>query len=229
VFVLPMLLAYEFGIAWLGGASADAPRTGADSWMRQALSAIGQGDRWFLPLALILTLLGWQAATAGGWRFGPSCLAGMAVESVVLAVALIGLSKLVDLGFARLEAGPHTLAVVGAAKGQPIASLIGFLGAGVYEEALFRLALIPLLFGTARLLHAPGVLATVLAVTGSALAFSIAHHAGAPGEAFTWYAFIFRWVAGVYFAWVFMARGFGIAVGTHAVYDILVGWLGWHF
>ena len=55
------------------------------------------------------------------------------------------------------------------------------------------------------------------------------HHAGAPGEAFTWFAFIFRWMAGVYFSWVFVTRGFGIAVGTHAAYDILVGWLGWHF
>ena len=52
---------------------------------------------------------------------------------------------------------------------------------------------------------------------------------GTPGEAFTWFAFIFRWLAGVYFAWVFVVRGFGVAVGAHTAYDILVGWLGWHF
>ena len=39
----------------------------------------------------------------------------------------------------------------------------------------------------------------------------------------------FRWLAGVYFAWVFVVRGFGVAVGTHTAYDILVGWLDWHF
>ena len=107
--------------------------------------------------------------------------------------------------------------------------MIGFLGAGVYEEALFRLALVPCFFGALRLLQTPTVLASSLAVTASALLFSLAHHAGSPGEAFTWFAFIFRWLAGVYFAWVFVVRGFGVAVGTHSAYDMLVGWIGWHF
>jgi hypothetical protein len=227
-FVLPILAAYEAGVLWLGGASAGVLRTGADAWMRQALASVGLTDQWLLPLGLVLALLGWQAADPRDWRFPPSCLLGMAVESLVLAVALIGLSHLVDLGFARLERHP-SLAVGGAGAGHGIAPLVGFLGAGVYEEALFRLALIPALFGAMRLLQTPGVLAGTLAVTGSALLFSMAHHAGAPGEAFTWFAFIFRWLAGVFFAWVFVVRGFGIVVGTHAAYDILVGWLGWHF
>ena len=78
-------------------------------------------------------------------------------------------------------------------------------------------------------MQTPAVLASTLAVTASALLFSLAHHAGTPGEAFTWFAFIFRWLAGVYFAWVFVVRGFGVAVGTHTAYDILVGAVGWHF
>jgi membrane protease YdiL (CAAX protease family) len=98
----------------------------------------------------------------------------------------------------------------------------------VYEEALFRLLLIPALYALLRILQMPSLVASTTAMTVSALLFSLAHHAGTPGEAFTWFAFIFRWLAGVYFAWVFMARGFGIAVGTHTAYDMLVGWLGWH-
>ena len=74
----------------------------------------------------------------------------------------------------------------------------------MYEETLFRLILVPVLFGTLRLLQAPQVLASTLAVTGSALLFALAHHAGSPGEAFTWFAFVFRWMAGVFFAWVFV-------------------------
>ncbi len=131
------------------------------------------------------------------------------------------MSKLVDLGFARLD-GPGLLQ---ASPGHPAAPLIGFLGAGLYEEALFRLTLMPTFFYGLRLLQTPILAANTLAVTGSALLFSLAHHAGSPGEAFTWYAFIFRWLAGVFFAWVFAARGFGVAVGTHSAYDILVGWL----
>ena len=225
-FVLPILVVYELGVLWLGGGAAGALRTGADAWLRQALAGLGLTDQWLLPSLLVIALLGWQAADRRDWRFPASDLLGMAVESLVLAVALIGLSRLVDLGLARLERQPG-LALGGAAH--PVAPLIGFLGAGVYEEALFRLALIPALFGAMRLLQTPAVLAGTLAVTGSALLFSMAHHAGAPGEAFTWFAFIFRWLAGVFFAWVFVVRGFGIVVGTHAAYDILVGWLGWHF
>ncbi len=105
--------------------------------------------------------------------------------------------------------------------------MVGYLGAGVYEETLFRLILVPLLWKALRLLQAPQVLASTLAVTGSALLFALAHHAGTPGETFTWFAFVFRWMAGVFFAWVFVLRGFGIAVGTHTLYDILVGWIAW--
>ena len=123
--------------------------------------------------------------------------------------------------------GPPVLA---AGSGHAVAPLVGFLGAGVYEEAIFRLDArtfaIRLLFEG---LQTPQVLASATAVTASALVFSLAHHAGTPGEAFTWFAFIFRWLAGVYFAWVFVVRGFGVAVGTHTAYDVLVGWLGWHF
>ncbi len=227
-FVAPLLFLYEFGVIWFGGPSSEAYRTGADAWMRQMLGNAGLRDHWFLPLVLVVALLVWHAFDRGQWRFSPATLLGMAVESLVLAVALIGLSRVVDFGFAHLEPPSETLVVDPASGTHPLVPLIGFLGAGVYEEALFRLALVPLIFGTLRLLQAPGLLASTLAMTGSALLFSIAHHAGSPGESFTWFAFIFRWLAGVFFAWVFVVRGFGVAVGTHSAYDVIVGWLGWH-
>jgi hypothetical protein len=228
VFVLPLLVIYELGVLWIGGSSADALRTGADAWLRNALTGLGLTDRWLVPLGLVIGLLAWQAAEPREWRCSWTTLLGMASESLVLAVALVGLSRVIDLGFDHLE-GHAVLAAPAVGPRSPATAVIGFLGAGVYEETLFRLALIPALVGVLRLLQAPTVLASTLAVSGSALLFSLAHHAGVPGEAFTWFAFIFRWFAGVYFAWVFLARGFGIAVGTHAAYDILVGWLGWHF
>jgi hypothetical protein len=197
--------------------------------MRHALAAVGLTDHWFPPLCLAVVLLAWQAIAARDWRFSPLVLPGMAIESVLLAVALVGMSKLVDLGFESLErGGPSLLDAGDPAAGQPMAVVIGFLGAGVYEEALFRLLLVPLSFAILRLLQTPAMLASTTAVTASALLFSLAHHAGTPGEAFTWFAFIFRWLAGVYFAWIFVVRGFGVAVGTHTAYDILVGWIGWH-
>ena len=223
-FVGPLLVVYELGVLWCGGGSAEALRTGADGWMRHVLARLGVTDQWFLPLCLILALVAWQVVERKDWRFPLSTPVGMVLESLVLGVALVGMSRLVDLGFSALEhSRAHALTV------PPVpARLIGFIGAGVYEEALFRLMLIPTLYGLLRVLQMPRVVASTAAMTASALLFSLAHHAGTPGEPFTWFAFIFRWLAGIYFAWVFMARGFGIAVGTHAAYDMLVGWLGWH-
>jgi len=222
-----LVLAYESGVLWLGGEAPGSLRTGADTWMRHALSSLGLSDHWLLPLLLFLILLTWQVLRFYDWEFSPGILAGMVVESLVWAVALLGISRLIDFGFSYLEQRTPLLAVSPVGPEPSFTSLIGYLGAGVYEETLFRLILVPVLFGALRLLQMPQVPASALAVTGSALLFALAHHAGSPGEAFTWFAFVFRWMAGVFFAWVFVLRGFGIAVGTHTMYDILVGWITW--
>ena len=63
----------------------------------------------------------------------------------------------------------------------------------------------------------------VVAVLLTSLLFSIAHNVGPYGERFAWFNFIFRVLAGVFFSVLFVYRGFGIAAGTHAFFDILVG------
>ena len=45
------------------------------------------------------------------------------------------------------------------------------------------------------------------------------------GDSFELYSFTFRTMAGLFFALLFVVRGFGIAAGTHAAYDMLVGLL----
>jgi len=221
VFVFPLLLVYEGGLSSLG-AAGDAHRAGADSWIRHAFATVGLTDRWLLPLLLTSGLLVWQSLDRRDWRFPPLTLGGMVVESVLLGLMLIGLSNLVDVGFNRLDR--PLLVASGAGPSMSVASMLGFLGAGIYEETLFRLVAIPLIYHALRLMFVPGVAASTLAITTSSLFFSLAHHAGTPGESFTLFAFVFRWLAGVFFAYVFVARGFGVAVGTHSAYDLLVGW-----
>jgi Type II CAAX prenyl endopeptidase Rce1-like len=228
LFVAPLVIVYEVAVVLLRGESDQGTlRSGADAWMRQALASAGLAHPWFLPLLLVVILMGWQISRSHDWRFSPTILGGMIAESLIWAVALLGVGRLIDLGFAYLEQGHQPFLAVGTAAGRPtLTAVIGFIGAGVYEETLFRLMLVPTLFAILKLLQMPQVLSSSWAVTASALLFALAHHAGSPGEAFTWYAFVFRWMAGVFFAWVFVIRGFGIAVGTHTAYDILVGWIG---
>ena len=226
--VAPLVLAYECGVLWLGKSVPGSVRTGADTWMRNGLSSLGLSDHWLLPLLLVLILLTWQVLNFYDWRFSPGILAGMVLESVLWAVVLLGISRLIDVGFCYLEQTGSPLLAVNAGGVEPsVSSLIGYLGAGVYEETLFRLIMVPILYSALKFLQIPQVLSSALAVTGSALLFALAHHAGSPGESFTWFAFVFRWMAGVFFAWVFVLRGFGIAVGSHTMYDILVGWIAW--
>jgi membrane protease YdiL (CAAX protease family) len=97
------------------------------------------------------------------------------------------------------------------------------LGAGLYEELLFRVVLVSGLVLLARRAlgwgeGAAGLFATV----GGALLFSLAHHVGPLGEPFTLDAFTFRALAGLFFSGLYVLRGFGITAWTHALYDVMV-------
>jgi membrane protease YdiL (CAAX protease family) len=65
----------------------------------------------------------------------------------------------------------------------------------------------------------------MLGLVASSLLFAAAHYVGPLGDAFDLYSFTFRTLAGMFFAILFVVRGFGIAAGTHALYDVLVGLL----
>ena len=69
----------------------------------------------------------------------------------------------------------------------------------------------------------PKAVAVFIAAIAGALLFSAAHHIGPYGEPMNPYVFLFRTLAGLYFAFVYQLRGFGIAVGGHACYDVIVG------
>jgi membrane protease YdiL (CAAX protease family) len=99
---------------------------------------------------------------------------------------------------------------------------VGYIGAGVYEELMFRLMMLP---AAAWLLKQCGCSTThalIGAVAITSIVFAAAHHIGPEGEPIVLRNFLFRTIAGVFFAALFVYRGFGIAAGTHALYDILV-------
>jgi membrane protease YdiL (CAAX protease family) len=109
-----------------------------------------------------------------------------------------------------------------------LASIVTGIGAGIYEELVFRLILIcllMLLFQDVLGLNRKNSI--ILSVLVSAGLFSAHHHivfeSGqlALRAAFNWTEFGFRTIAGVYFAGLFAIRGFGITAGTHAFYDII--------
>ena len=121
-----------------------------------------------------------------------------------------------------------------------LVKLIAFMGAGIYEEFLFRLCLIPVTYAALRALLLPHRWSVGGTIVLTSLVFSLAHYLGpaADGQSLSllteavarvqssrtlWFSFVFRTLAGMFFAALFFLRGFGITVGTHAVYDVFVG------
>jgi len=218
VFIAPFLLIYEGGLLVLG---PHAVRNGADAWLRSFLEGLGFGEYFLLPLLTVVILLAWHHTTRQPWRLRPGLFWGMAGECVLLAFCLLlvlkvqrGLSHATGLA-AALSIGEDIREHVGAA--------VGFLGAGIYEELLFRLVLFSGLMWLLRWMRVEPTPRKLSAVVASSLLFAAAHYVGPYGDTLAWFSFLFRFLAGVFFAILFVCRGFGIAAGTHAGYDILVG------
>lgn len=232
IFLVPILVAYEVGVLWLSGEGEPGIRNGADFWMRNWLQNVGI-KAFVLPLILVGVLLSWHRYGQFPWRISRETLVGMFAESLLLAVCLLFLAQLQDMAFQcwfpsdvsirETMPGQRPLLAIDAALGK---RMISFLGAGVYEEVMFRLLLLPVcLLAFTRIFRMPGRWAAVLGVILTSLVFSTAHYVGAGGEVFSLFSFTFRATAGCFFATVFLLRGFGITVGCHALYDVMVGLL----
>jgi membrane protease YdiL (CAAX protease family) len=117
---------------------------------------------------------------------------------------------------AQLVGPLRALAAGGGLEGSALARLTLSLGAGLYEELLFRVVIVALLangfrllFGASRLWS--GVAATVI----GALLFSAFHYVGPLGEPLRLESFVFRTLAGRAVSGLYMTRGFGITAWTH--------------
>jgi membrane protease YdiL (CAAX protease family) len=216
------------------------------------------------PLAVVVILLALQIASGKQWRLWLGDFLPMAAECVLLAVPLIVLTLFLNSsprpqsrdaffdGDRPPAQGEYALTcsstmgqTASAPGGQTLrrpldrslpADIVTGIGAGIYEELVFRLILICLLMllfqDALRLSHKS---AAVLSVLISAALFSAHHHVdlltGQPNlvDPFNVTRFAFRTIAGIYFAVLFAIRGFGITAGTHASYNIIAVSITTHF
>jgi hypothetical protein len=225
-FVVPLLALYEGGVLVLG---RQAVRNGADVWLRQLFDAVGFSQYFLLPALTVGLLLAWHHLAHDRWQLSAGVLYVMFAECAVLGLLLLAIARVEGVVAYHAswtgEAPPGSALAVpwmAAGGGAFIGRMLAFVGAGVYEEMLFRLLLVPPVAAFARGLGArPGV-RVAGAVVVTSLLFAAAHYLGPHGEAFEAFTFFFRFTAGAFFAVLFVYRGFGIAAGTHALYDIFV-------
>jgi len=91
--------------------------------------------------------------------------------------------------------------------------LVQSVGAGIYEEFIFRLLFVGLgLLVFSKLLGLRRDWVAVAAVVVSAVLFSLYH---LPTDRAVFYV-----LAGIYLGSLYLFRGYGIAVGAHAAYNI---------
>jgi hypothetical protein len=220
--IIVPLLVYHFCSARYG-TSLLAPRH-----LGMVLGYFGASAAFLPPLLVAAVLLGQQAFSRFPWRIQLVALGGMVLESFAWTLPLMGLFYITS----RLKLAAEGAASVEEATTLPSAfaqSCLQALGAGIYEEFMFRLVLVGLMIAAlVHVLQMRRELADVLAILAGAVLFSLYHFSTeqfAQGDGFPWGQFVFRALAGGYLGGLYVGRGFGIVVGTHTVWNIWVAYL----
>jgi hypothetical protein len=225
-FVFPLLAAYELLAFTLSGHAMAGVRNGADVLLKSLFMQFGGRDGLITFGALLLgtgAALVWRDLKRGG-SIRPRYFLFMAAESVAYALAF---GTVVGMLTGILLGGVVLARAVGAAV--PVADLslatqlVISLGAGIYEELLFRVLLVGSLAWLGRAVFGwrpawAGLFATLL----GALIFSAFHYIGPYGDPLELPSFTFRTLGGLVFSTLYLTRGLGITAWTHALYDVFL-------
>ena len=225
LFALPLLIAYEALAAALANPrSSSQVRNGADVLLKEAFIAVAGRNGPLIFIAAVVGVGIWFIArdikrTGQGVR--PLVFGGMMAESIALAgifgvvIGTLTVKLLGSLHILSMMAAPTQIATMSWST-----RLMLSLGAGLYEELLFRVLLVSALAAGARIVFGFGTRgAGVFATIVGALIFSAFHYIGPYGDPFRLTSFTFRAISGVAFSALYLTRGFGITAWTHSLYD----------
>jgi hypothetical protein len=215
VFIAPLVVIYEL-LAVVVNWNSGGPelRNGADILVRFFLQIFGISTPYITALALLLALgIIWylHVRQHGRQQVSGSLLGLMLIESFVWAIVLLAALAVTD-----------TLLIMNTAD-EVLAAAYLAVGAGLYEEAVFRLLLVgglALFFNKVMVWR--NILAWAAAVMIGAALFSLFHFIGLSDEVFAWNTFVYRGVGGALLGTLYISRGFGITVYAHTIYDLLV-------
>ena len=214
--VFPLLVVYHAGVMVTGGLL-----NGADFVTQIMLSVFGREHYWIFVVVVTVAFLVALGLLRRKEHFHPRTVLPLLLESTIYALTMGGLISLIMIRFLHID--PPRMTAAAKAMSGPLTNLIMSLGAGVYEETVFRLGL---LGGLVALFERVMGMRRFIAVVGglllSSAAFSAVHHLGPLGDPLALWIFVFRMLAGMLFGLLFWFRGFAVAVYTHAIYDVIV-------
>lgn len=204
-FLVPFIIIHHLGTRLFG------VDVGAASILRLMISNLGIYGSSVPAVLVVVTLLVWHIIRGDRWSVSFETLPVMAAESFLFALPVFGIGYICRQTLPMTVGSSHSL----------MAGWCLSLGAGVYEELLFRLYICGAVYLIcAYVFKAKPRNATIIAVILSSVLFSLYHYMGT--ERPHLFTFVFRALAGVYFAILFSVRGYGITAGAHAFYDVIV-------
>ena len=212
-FLLPLLVVYELGAVLL----LSETQLTANRLLGQFFALFGVTGVHLPAIAVVGALMGMHLVRKRDpWAPEPKLYLVMLGESMVLALPLFVLATV-------MVREPVPAALLGPLDWSAWRqNMVIAIGAGIYEELLFRMVAIALIHLVAKdLLKLSEEVSTIAAVVLSSLGFALVHFMG-DYNPFTMPKMLFYTVAGVYFAAIYLCRGFGIVVAVHALYDVLV-------
>jgi hypothetical protein len=222
LFALPLLLLYELleAVAPIRSGGG-VVRNGADVLLTSLFAAVlgPRGPLVFMALVIGGALVLVWRDKRGAAPLRLNVFGTMLLESMVLALCF---GFVIGLATVQLVGPLRSLAAGSPLEGPALARLTLSLGAGLYEELLFRVVSVALISNGLRLLGFGQLLAGAVAVIVGALLFSAFHYVGPFGEQLRLESFVFRTLAGLAFSALYLTRGFGITAWTHALYDVAV-------
>ena len=214
VAALPLLVIYEILIV-LSQSRYWGIRNAADVWIRTFLMAFDLQAQHitFVLIGISLALIPIAKSRARGIKLKANYFALMFAECLAFSLVLgVVLQSILRLG--------------GLSSGGPGSGLMQNLalsvGAGLFEEIIFRVILLNLLFLLLSPLLKKKVVTAVVSVLLASFLFSLSHYVGTMADTWQLYSFMFRWTAGLLFTVLYFVRGFAITAYTHALYDIWV-------
>jgi len=213
--VLPLLAAYEIAVSVL----APDIRNSAEMAVAQFVQALPPRGLLLLRrvafVFLALLLVWWFRST----RRRPDVACAPFVLAEAFGMALL-LGPVVQLLVGHI--GLSAVSVRELPRQPAWLPFLMSVGAGLWEEIVFRLGLLGgLAVLLKRVTRLPDRSALGIAVLLSALAFALYHHTGHAGEPFAADRFAFRAIAGTILGLLFAFRGLAVVVYMHVFYDVL--------
>jgi len=226
---LPLFALYESLILFVNTNPQAQIRVGADLWVKQLMALFGGTGLFALGIPVLLIGI-WVFVRERknrppirmewfGWLIGESTVYAVAVALLVSTV--VGLIFAMSVGHVPPVQPIPLIAQASETLSTPM-MLVLSIGAGLYEELIFRVVLVGGMFWMLNKVMAKSWMAYVVAAILGALLFSAVHYVDALGDPFTMASFTFRFLFGLALNGIFLARGFGVAAWTHAIYDVLV-------